>query len=80
MRRVDRRCLDIDARIAGPERRLRDRFGDAFTGSIFAIVAAQPLGRLVQKFLTTRADVDAMQIVEVRTFFPGVRKVITSGA
>ena len=63
-----------------PERRLRDRFGDAFTGSIFAIVAAQPLGRLVQKYLTTRADVDGMQVIEVRTFFPGVRKVITSGA
>jgi hypothetical protein len=63
-----------------PERALRDRFGDAFTGSIFAIVAAQPLGRLVQRYLTTRADVERMEIVEIRTYFPGVRKVITSGA
>ena len=29
---------------------------------------------------TTRADVAGMSIVEVRTYFPGVRKVITSGA
>lgn len=63
-----------------PERRLRDRFGDAFTGSIFAIIAAQPLGRLVQKYLTTRADVEGVEIVDVRTYFPGVRKVITAGA
>ena len=63
-----------------PERALRDRFGDAFTGSIFAIIAAQPIGRLVQRYLTTRADVAGMSIVEVRTYFPGVRKVITSGA
>ncbi|MEI6136056.1 MAG: DUF6391 domain-containing protein [Chloroflexota bacterium] len=63
-----------------PERRLRDRFGDAFNASIIAIVAAQPLGRLVQRYLTTRADVQAMEIVEVRQYFPGVRKVITRGA
>ncbi|MEI7926029.1 MAG: DUF6391 domain-containing protein, partial [Chloroflexota bacterium] len=63
-----------------PERPLRDRYGDAFTGSIAAIIAAQPLGRLVQRYLTTRADVDGMSIVEVRTYFPGVRKVITAGA
>lgn len=63
-----------------PERPLHDRFGDAFTGSILAIVAAQPLGRLVQRFLTTRADVQRMEIVEVRTYLPGVYKVITRGA
>ena len=63
-----------------PERSLRERFGDAFTGSIFAIIASQPLGRLVQRFLTTRADVQAMEIVGVRTYFPGVRKVLTRGA
>ncbi|MDA0300914.1 MAG: DUF6391 domain-containing protein [Chloroflexi bacterium] len=62
------------------DRPLRDRFGDAFTGSIFAIIAAQPLGRLLQRYVTTRADVDGMQIVEVRSYLPGVRKVITSGA
>ena len=63
-----------------PGRPMRDRFGDAFSGSIVAIIASQPLGRLLQKFVTTRADVDRMDIVEVRTYFPGLRKVITSGA
>lgn len=63
-----------------PERSLRERFGDAFTGSIFAIIASQPIGRLVQRFLTTRADVQAMEIVGIRTYFPGVRKVLTRGA
>ena len=62
------------------ERPLRERFGDAFTRSIFAIVAAQPIGRLVQRYLTTRADVQAMEIVGVRTYVPGVRKVLTRGA
>lgn len=63
-----------------PERRLRDRFGDAFTGSVLAIIASQPLGRLVQKYLTTGADVAGVQVLEVRTYLPGVRKVITAGA
>ena len=62
------------------ERPLRDRFGSAFTGSIFAIIAAQPLGRLVQRYLTTSADVQGMAIVDVRWYAPGVRKVLTSGA
>ncbi len=63
-----------------PERPLRDRFGDMFNASIVAIIAGQPIGRLVQRYLTTRADVQAMAIVEVRSYFPGVRKVITRGA
>lgn len=63
-----------------PARPMRDRFGDAFTGSILAIIAAQPLGRLVQRHLTTRADVQRMEIVGVRSYLPGVRKVITRGA
>lgn len=63
-----------------PKRPMRDRFGDAFTGSILAIVAAQPLGRLLQRYLTTRADVQRVEIVEVRSYLPGVRKVVTRGA
>ncbi|MFA7248273.1 MAG: DUF6391 domain-containing protein [Dehalococcoidia bacterium] len=63
-----------------PGRPAWDRFGDAFTLSLFAIIAAQPLGRLLQRYLTTRADVQRMEVVEVRTYFPGVRKVITAGS
>lgn len=63
-----------------PERPARERFGDVFNASILAIVAAQPLGRLVQRHLTTRADVQGMEIAEVRQYLPGVRKVLTRGA
>ncbi len=63
-----------------PERTAGDRLGDAFTASIAAILAAQPLGRWVQRYLTTRADVQDVEIVGLRAYFPGVRKVITRGA
>ena len=63
-----------------PGRPMRDRFSDGFTGAIVALIAAQPLGRLLQKYVTTRADVQQMEIVEVRTYLPGVQKVITRGA
>ena len=53
---------------------------DAFTGSIFAVAGAQPVGRLLQQYLTTSADVGAMEIVGVRSYAPGVRKVLTRGA
>lgn len=58
-------------------RATRDRFGNAFVASMFAVVAAQPLGRLVQRYLTTRADLDGVELVGVRTLLPGVRKVYT---
>ena len=63
-----------------PERPMRDRFGDGFTSAIFALIAAQPMGQLLQKYVTTRADVQDMEIVRVRTYFPGVQKVITRSA
>ncbi len=63
-----------------PVRPGRERFSEAFTGSILAVVAAQPVGRLVQRYLTTRADVQGMDIVEVKTYLPGIRKVVTRGA
>lgn len=62
-----------------PSRPLRERAGDAFTGSVLAVVTAQPAGRLLQQWLTTRGDVQAMEIVGIRSYFPGVRKVITRG-
>ncbi len=58
----------------------RNRFGDAFTAATFGVVLAQPLGRLVQAHLTTRADLDGFQLVGVRTLLPGVRKVVTRHA
>ncbi len=70
----------INALTKHPERRMRDKFGDAFTGSILAIIGSQPLGRLLQRYVTTSADAQGMEIVEVRTYMSGVRKVITRGA
>ena len=59
---------------------IRDRFGNAFTAATLGVVLAQPLGRLVQAHLTTRADLGGFQLVGVRTLLPGVRKVVTHHA
>lgn len=58
-------------------RSLRDRFGGAFAFATMAAVAAQPLGRVVQERITTRADVDQLEVVDVRVYAPGVAKVLT---
>ena len=58
----------------------RDRFGNAFTAAMLAVIVAQPLGRLVQRYLTTRADLDGVEVVGARSLFPGVRKVYTRAA
>ena len=62
------------------DRPLRERYGNAFTVAMLGTVAAQPLGRLVQKYITTRGDVDHVEIVGIRSLLPGVRKVATTGA
>jgi len=55
----------------------RSRFGTAVTAAMLAVIAGQPLGRLVQRYLTTRPDLEHVEITDIRTFFPGVRKVRT---
>ncbi|MEX2446252.1 MAG: DUF6391 domain-containing protein [Dehalococcoidia bacterium] len=57
-----------------------DRFGNAFTLSMIGVIAAQPLGRLVQRYLTTRADVQGLELAGTRLIAPGVRKVYTRAA
>jgi hypothetical protein len=57
--------------------RARERFGNAFTATMLAVIAGQPLGRMIQKYLTTRADLDGIELVETRTLLPGLRKVYT---
>lgn len=64
----------------GPRSGIGDRFGNAFTAAMFGVVLAQPLGRLVQKHVTTRADLEEFELVEVRALLPGVRKVVTHHA
>jgi len=56
------------------------RYGDAFTAAMFGAVLAQPLGRLVQAHLTTRADLGGLELVDVRRVAPGVLKVTTRQA
>ncbi|MBM3140831.1 MAG: hypothetical protein FJZ92_11665 [Chloroflexi bacterium] len=58
----------------GPVRR---RFGNAFTAAMLGVVIAQPIGRLVQRYITTRPDLDRVELVGTRTLLPGIRKVYT---
>ena len=55
----------------------RDRFPNAFTAAMLGVIAAQPLGRLVQKHITTRADLQRTEIVGTRSLFGGLKKVYT---
>jgi hypothetical protein len=55
----------------------RSRFGNAVTASMIAVIVAQPLGRLVQRYVTTRADLEHVALVDIRTVLPGIRKVRT---
>jgi hypothetical protein len=54
-----------------------DGFMSAVTAAMIAVVAAQPAGRWLQQFVTTRGDVDELEIVETKQLLPGVRKVFT---
>jgi hypothetical protein len=52
---------------------------NAFSAAMLGIVASQPVGRWVQRYLTTRADLDEVEIVGVRRGLGGlVHKVETS--
>lgn len=62
----------------GRERRL-ERLPNALTGAMLGIILAQPLGRLVQKYLTTRPDLARTSITRVTESFGGrVHKVQTA--
>ncbi len=53
------------------------RFGNAFAAAMLAVVAAQPVGRLVQQYVTTRADLDAVEVVGTTSVFGSLKKVHT---
>jgi hypothetical protein len=55
----------------------QSRFGAAFVASMGAVIAAQPLGRAVQSHITTRPDLDHVELAGTRTLAPGVQKVYT---
>ncbi|HRC62093.1 MAG: hypothetical protein K1X87_02415 [Dehalococcoidia bacterium] len=53
------------------------RFANAFMAAMVAVVAAQPVGRLVQEHLTTRPDLDDVEVIDTKPVFGGLRKVRT---
>lgn len=58
----------------------RSRFPNAAVAAMVGVVASQPVGRLVQKHVTTRADLDEVALVGTRRVFGHLLKVTTSGA
>lgn len=60
-----------------PERGWRQRTADAISASTFGALISQPLGRMVQQYVTTRADVQDIEIVAVRSYLPWLSKVYT---
>ena len=60
-----------------------DSLPGALMAAMLAVLAAQPLGRLVQKRFTTLAEVDGVRIVSVDLLggrLPGVHKVRTESS
>lgn len=49
-----------------------DKLPNVFSAAMLGIVAAQPVGRWIQKYLTTRADLAGVEIVGVRRGLGGV--------
>jgi hypothetical protein len=63
--------------VHGSSRPLRERFPNAVTAAMFGVIAAQPLGRLLQRYVTTRGDVDDIEITGARSFAGGLKKIYT---
>ena len=53
------------------------RFPNAVTAAMLAVVVAQPIGRRVQRHLTTSPDLEGVEIVGTRTLFGALKKVQT---
>ena len=51
--------------LAVGNRRRFERLPSVLTAAVLAVVSAQPLGRLIQKHVTTSADLDELEIVDV---------------
>ncbi len=57
--------------------RNRSHFGNAFTAAMAGVILSQPLGRLVQKHVTTRPDLEGVEIVDTRRVWGRLKKVHT---
>lgn len=58
----------------------KGRIPNAFIASMLGVMLSQPLGRAVQERVTTRPDLDRVELVGARTVLGLLRKVTTSGA
>jgi biotin transporter BioY len=62
--------------LVGSARR-SDRFSRAFTAAMLGVIVAQPIGRLVQKYVTTSPDLAGVEIVAIRSVVGSLKKVQT---
>jgi hypothetical protein len=53
--------------VLGSDGKRSDRFGMAVVASMVAVIAAQPIGRLIHKYLTTSPDLAGTEIVSIET-------------
>ena len=58
----------------------KGQFPNAFSAAMLAVIVAQPVGRLVQKYITTRPDLQGVEVVGVRSVIGGLKKVYTRAA
>jgi hypothetical protein len=66
--------------IAARKSRGLDGISRSITAAMIGLVASQPIGRLVQKNYTTRADLDGVRIVSVEPISSSLHKVRTAAA
>lgn len=60
----------------GPRRSL-DRLPAVATAAMFGLLAAQPIGRMAQRYFTTCADATDLEIIDVRQIGPRLYRVET---
>jgi len=65
---------------SGPRGPTGSAFSNAFVASMLAVIAAQPLGLLVQQHITTSPDLEPVEVLETRVLRGNLKKVQTSGA
>lgn len=56
---------------------MRGRFPNAVSAAMLAVMLAQPLGRLVQKHITTRADLEYVEVLGTHDVIGALKKVRT---
>ena len=70
-------CSSAAATLVLMTGRPRDRFSNAFTAGMLGFIAGQPLGRWLQRTVTTSADVGAVELLGTSTVFGSLKKVQT---